>query len=153
MAQQAQAHRVHSIVIPTAGVSLVVPSATIAEVVNVSMVTPVPYSPEWNLGVIGWRGQAVPVVSFEGLMGDNVQTASLRSKIVIFYPLQGCKDSEFFAFLSSAEPQPYIVDEAVVVVDGDDIPGSPYIAAAIKINERVAGIPNMDEIKKTFFSK
>src|SRR5690606_2026145 len=61
--------RIHSLEIPLVGFSLLVPSAVVAEVANPGALYPVPRAPAWLLGVMAWRAQPVPLVSFEALTG------------------------------------------------------------------------------------
>ncbi|MEE8624884.1 MAG: chemotaxis protein CheW, partial [Acidiferrobacterales bacterium] len=71
MAAQAQ-QSIHLIEIPTGRLPLLVPSATIAEVINVGELSPLPLAPLWALGVTGWRTKAVVVVSFEALLAGTI---------------------------------------------------------------------------------
>src|SRR4051794_2276275 len=106
--------QIHALSIPTRVGLLLVPSATIAEVVNISTLTPVPLAPEWLVGVIGWRTLAVPVASIEALFGKPVVPPGPTSKAVVFYPLSGRPHWEYFAILSSSEPRPQPVDASAV---------------------------------------
>ena len=140
---------IHTLIIPLGGLPLLVPSAIIAEVVNVPELLPVPFSPQWVLGAIGWRQRAVPVISFEALTGAEVNPPSLHSKVMIFFPLPGRKESEFFGILTSSEPQPRTVDNAEGLVT--EAPESRYIATSLNFGDTVVGIPDMDVLKATFY--
>ncbi len=143
--------RVHALEIPINGLSLLVPTAGTAEVVNVPELTPIPFSQEWLVGAIGWRMQAIPVVSFESLMGGAAHSPAPGSKIVIFYPLTGRREWEFFGILSSAEPRPHAVDNSALTANPADLPDTPYIAAGLKLEGRLMAIPNMDALKAVFY--
>ena len=56
---------VASLLIPVHNKSLLVPNIVIAEVVALQMISPLPEAPSWALGSILWRGEQVPVMSFE----------------------------------------------------------------------------------------
>ena len=73
MAAQAQ-QSIHLVEIPTDRLPLLVPSATIAEIINVGELSPLPLAPPWVLGVTGWRTKAVVVVSFEALLAGTITT-------------------------------------------------------------------------------
>lgn len=146
------AERIHTVEIPIAGMSLLVPSASIAEVANVPVLTPIPFSATWLLGALSWRQQALPVVSFEALIGLPVEPVGAGSKVVVFYPLTGRKEWEFFGMLSAFEPRPHAVDSSNSDVAGaDDLPTSPFIAGGIKLAERIMAIPNMGALKRAFY--
>ena len=145
-----QAHGpIHTLIIPIGGIPLLVPSAIIAEVVNVPELVPLPFSQQWVLGVVGWRQRAVPVISFEALMGAGVTPPGLHSKVMIFFPLPGRTESEFFGILTSSEPQPRTIDSAEGLVT--EAPESRYIATCLKFGDMLVGIPDMDALKAAFY--
>ena len=144
--------RVHALEIPLRGSTLLVPSANIAEVINAGGFTSVPLAPAWLLGAFAWRTLAVPVVSFEGLMGEAVTAATPGSKIVILYPLPGRRDWEFYAILTHAEPRPQMIDPAhTVAATSAELPDTPYIAAGLKLDGRLLVIPDLEALKKAFY--
>lgn len=143
---------IHALEIPLRGSTLLMPSANIAEVINAGDFTPVPLAPAWLLGAFAWRTLAVPVVSFEGLMGGTVTAATPGSKMVIFYPLPGRRDWEFYAILTHAEPRPQTIDpEHAVAATSAELPDTPYVAAGLKLDGRLLVIPDLEALKKTFY--
>jgi len=145
-------NQIHGLEIPTSTLSLFLPSATIAEVINVSTLSPVPFAPPWLVGALGWRTVAVPVVSFEALLGGGVSAPRPTSKVVILYPLRGRADWEFVGVLTSAEPRPHVIQAGTTVTAApDDLPVTPYLATGIKINDRLFGIPDLERIRQTFY--
>ncbi len=151
MARQAT-NSVHALEIPLPGMSLLLPSASIAEIASISEMTRVPFAPAWLLGVVGWRTLAVPVVSFEGLMGQRASLPTPSSKIAILYPLAGRGDWEFFGILSVAEPRPRAVEGAgLVTAEPSDLPDTPYVAAGFKVQNRLLAIPDLEALKKAFY--
>lgn len=151
MAGRQNADVIHALTIPTQAGVLLVPSALIAEVVNVAEMAPLPLSPPWVLGAVGWRSLAVTVVSFEALLGGKASTPAAHSKAVVFYPLAGRPQTEFFAILSSAEPRPQAVDGSAVSLAPTELPKTPYVAAGLKHNGSALWIPSFDELKKAFY--
>jgi chemotaxis signal transduction protein len=129
-----------------------VPSATIAEVINVGELSPLPLAPPWILGVTGWRTKAVVVVSFEALLAGTVTTPGPRSKIIVFYPLPGTNDGDFFAFLSARDPQPHVIDSnSDLVPNAAGAVESDYVAATVKLREKTLLIPDMGALKTVFY--
>jgi chemosensory pili system protein ChpC len=150
-ARRASDH-IHSLEIPLGGLALLLPSAAIAEVTTYDELEPMAGSPPWVLGVCGWRGQAIPVVSFEMLLGRKPAAASASSKLVVFYPLAGRRAWEFFAVLSAAEPRPRaIAVETVVPAAPSDLPDTPYIAAGLRTEVGVLAIPDLDALRAAFY--
>lgn len=144
--------RIHALEIPLRGSTLLVPSANIAEVISVGALTPVPLAPAWLLGAFTWRTLAVPVISFEALMGANATAPSQAAKVVVLYPLSGRRDWEFYAVLTHAEPHPQTVDPArATPATSAELPDTPYIAAGLKLGGRLLVIPDLEALKKAFY--
>lgn len=143
--------RLHSLEVPLDGITLLVPSAAVAEVINPLSMAPVPFSQPWLNGAIGWRTLAVPVISFETLLGAQATTRPAAGKIVIFYPLGGRKDWEFFGMFATGEPRPQVLDGSQPVAEGAELPDSPYIAAGLKLDGRLMLIPDFEQLKKAFY--
>lgn len=143
---------VHALEIPTSTLSLLLPSACIAEVSSVVPIAPIPRSPAWVLGVIGWRSKPVTVISMEALVSGGAAPTGRGSKIVILYPLPGRPANDFFGILASAEPQSHTIDSSMVG-DSADLPGNPFIAAAIRLEHGVVGIPDLEALSRAFYPK
>ncbi len=147
-----QAQSLHLLEIPTARLPLLAPSATVAEVVNFTEIGPLPMSPDWVVGVFGWRTQAVPVVSFEALLAGAQSPPGPRSKVIVFYPLPGRPERDFFGILSNKEPLPRVVDEASgLVLNPAGAVESPFVAATVKLGEKTLLIPDFEALKAAFY--
>lgn len=143
--------RLHSLEVPLEGITLLVPSAAVAEVINLQNMAPVPFSQPWLKGAIGWRTLAVPVISFETLLGLPAKASPAAGKIVIYYPLGGRKDWEFFAMFATSEPRPQVLDGSQPVAESSELIDSPYIAAGLKVEGRLMLVPDLDALKKVFY--
>jgi chemotaxis signal transduction protein len=142
----------HALEIPTGAVTLLVPSACIAEVINLSGdLAPLPGASDWVSGVIGWRSRAVPVISIERLLNKPRSAPTVRSKIIVLYPLPGCRPWEFFAILSTGEPQPRTMDAADTPTDAPGLPDSRFIAMGLKLDRSVLAIPNFEALRAELF--
>ncbi|MFQ5994762.1 MAG: chemotaxis protein CheW [Acidiferrobacterales bacterium] len=151
MARQPEAS-VHLVEIPAARFPILVPSATVAEVVTYTEPAPLPLAPHWVLGVFGWRTKAIAVVSFDTLLTGIAATPGPRSKIVVFYPLPGTGEADFFGVLSSKEPFPRVVDESSgLAPSSTGEVESAYVAATVRLRERTLLIPSFDALKEAFY--
>jgi chemosensory pili system protein ChpC len=145
-------NRVHTLEIPIVGLSLLLPSATIAEVVSAPELSHVPLGQPWLVGAIGWRTLAVSVVSFEALLGGAPSSPAVGSKVVILYPFPGRADWEFVGLLTASEPRPRSIDGGeVAAIEAADLPDSPYLASGLKHRGTVLAIPDLDAMKAAFF--
>ncbi len=144
-------HPIHLLEIPLARFPLLVPSATVAEVINSGPMAPLPLCPPWVLGVLGWRGQGLAVVSFEALLAGQVPLAGQRSKIIVFYPPPGAVAHAFFGIISLREPQPHIIKEPGELSSTAGAVDSPYVAATVRVKGRALMIPNLEQVSRTFY--
>ena len=60
---------IRGVLIQVAGARLLLPNATIAEVLSYAEPDPVEDAPDWLLGRIRWRGWQLPLVAFARLAG------------------------------------------------------------------------------------
>jgi hypothetical protein len=84
-------------------------------------------------------------------MGGKVAAPAPTSKAVVFYPLAGRAQWEFFAVLSASEPRPQSVDGSAVALPPSELPESPYIAAGLSLDGQPMWVPNLDELRKAFY--
>ncbi len=139
--------------IPLEDLSLLMPGAAIAEIINAVPLAPVPGAPSWLLGVVAWRTLVVPIVSFEALISGRAPAPfESTGKIVMLYPLNGRDASEFIGIVATSEPRPRSVTAAdALPAAASEIPATPYLAGGIKVSGRVLAIPNLDALKKAFY--
>lgn len=146
------AHTMHALVIPTTRVPMLVPSAITAEIMSVPRLNPLPFSENWLLGVIGWRNRAVPVISFENLLGDPAPPIfHHRSKVVIFQPLSGLSEWDFFGILASADPHPYNVNTATDLKASSTPITSPLVATTVTVGRTAVVIPDLDGLRRALY--
>ncbi len=140
---------VHTLLVPTITESLLIPSAVVAEVIIVTNLVPLPAGPDWCSGLAAWRNRALPVVSIEVLTGKPYVPPGPRSKFVVFFPLPGCHESQFFAIQSLTEPQPNnISDTKGMVVK---TPNLPLAASALNLDGVIGIIPDLVWLKETLY--
>src|SRR3546814_6423691 len=72
---------IRGVLIQVGGARLLLPNATISEVLSYADPEPVENAPEWLLGRIRWRGWQLPLVSFSRIAGlrSEEHTSELQS--------------------------------------------------------------------------
>ena len=145
--------QVHALLVPLQQIALLVPTALIAEVVNLEDLVPVPRGPNWMLGALNWRARAVPVVSFDALLGHVPQPPGRRAKLVVFYPLEGRQSWEYFAVMAASEPQPraFSDQDATQLKGAVAVNSSPYVAMALNLAGELAMIPDFHALHRAFY--
>jgi chemotaxis signal transduction protein len=140
---------VHALELPNPILPLLLPSACMAEVVPYTRLAHVPYAPPWMLGVLGWRLRPVPVVSYEVLAGGEFYTPGPRARIVVLYALPGREPWEFVGLYASSEPQSRVIDAEAASVTVQD--SYPAIATALRIGDRMLGVPDFTVLARIFY--
>ncbi len=148
----AKSHSMHALILPTSRVPVLVPSTMAAEIMAVPPMTPLPFAEPWILGVAGWRKRAIPVISFELMLGDRVAPViHPRSKVVVFQPLQGRSEWDFFGMLVSADPQTYTISDTTDLAPSDSPINSLIVGATVTIGRTAVVIPDMDAMQRMMY--
>lgn len=151
MKKRHAAGSVHALEVPTQTLPLLLPSACIAEVVPLTALTPIPQSPPWVVGALSWRSQTVPVFSYDVLAGGEGHVPGARARVIVLYPLPGRGSGEFVGLLADSEPQSREVDAgAASVTVGDTYPA---IAAGLRVNDRLVGIPDFTALAAILYRR
>lgn len=142
----------HALILPTSRVPLLVPSTMTAEIMNVPKISPLPFAEPWVLGVIGWRKRAIPVVSFELMLGERVPPVMHpRCKVVVFQPLQGRSEWDFFGLMVSADPTPYTINDTTDLSPSDTPVNSPIVGATVTIGRTAVVIPDLEAMQRMMY--
>lgn len=144
-------NRVYGLLLPVGDRYLLVPSALVAEIGMVTDLSPLPLSPPWVLGVANWRFRPVPVCDLGRFWGPPLVPGP-RSRVVVFYPLPGRGPTEFFALLTSSEPQSRTVDAPGALLTDEDAV-HPYLAVSLDIDGKRAGIPDLAGLAELFYER
>ncbi|RPE75456.1 chemotaxis protein CheW [Vulcaniibacterium tengchongense] len=137
---------IRGVLIQVAGGRLLLPNATIAEVLSYPEPDPVPGAPDWLLGRIRWRGWQLPLVAFARLAGLADERGGLGSKVIVLRALGGHPRAPYFALLTQGFPRLVTVSrEALVEVGDGALP--PGALARVMLNEDDAFVPDLEAIE------
>jgi chemosensory pili system protein ChpC len=139
--------KVRSQLIPLNGMSLVVPTTCIAEVVSYREPEPIENAPEWLLGHIFWRGIEIPLVSFEA--GNDLPRGELqrRARIIVLNGITGDDDLAFFAIVSQDIPRLMLLDAANVSAQAEPATDYPLVLEQTLVNGQEAVIPDLKQLE------
>src|SRR3546814_1110489 len=123
---------IRGVLIQVGGARLLLPNATISEVLSYADPEPVENAPEWLLGRIRWRGWQLPLVSFSRIAGLAEEQGGLGSKVAVLKALGGDAKLPPFAMLTqgfprlvpvSRDPPAAVAAGAVALPQGGQAPG------------------------------
>ena len=140
---------IRGVLIQVAGARLLLPNATIAEVLSYADPDPVADAPDWLLGRIRWRGWQLPLVAFARLTGIAEEQGGLGSKVVVLKALGGDSKAPYFAILTQGFPRLVTVARDTVVTDtssGEALPEG--VQARVVLNEDEALVPDLEQIER-----
>ena len=139
---------VYSFLIPMMENSLLLPNATVAEIVpfmNVDLMDDAETSDDWQLGQIVWRNIKIPVVSLERIQGKKELGELRRSRIAIVYTLNGNQEVPYVAIMVQGIPRLIPVDENNSKALDQEL--EKGVKAWVDLEGRKALIPDLDLIE------
>jgi chemosensory pili system protein ChpC len=141
---------IRGVLIQIAGARLLLPNATIAEVLSYADPDPVAGTPDWLLGRIRWRGWQLPLIAFAKLAGIADEAGGLGSKVIVLKALGGDAKFPYFALLTQGFPRLVTVSPDTVVEDGggdaETLPAG--VQARVLLNEDQALLPDLERIEQ-----
>ncbi len=133
-----------SLLLPLHGKNLLLPNVAVAEVIPYDAVQPVAEAAEWLLGITRWRGQTIPVVSFEVVRGDHMPPLAEDARLVVLNTVQGDGGVDFYAVVTAGIPHLRSVtpDKLDGVETFDGVPSADELRR-IRIEGEPAIIPDL----------
>ena len=135
---------IRCVLVPVGNLRLLLPNATIAEVVTQSKPEPVDDAPEWLLGRITWRGWRVPLVSFTKLAGTEEGDAELSVRVAVLKALGGNPALPFIAVLTQGFPRLTTLNAELIIPTHDGSALPPGVRAHVLVRDDVAMIPDLE---------
>lgn len=139
---------IRGVVIQTEAAQLLLPNATISEVLSYADPEPVANAPDWLLGRLRWRGWRLPLVAFAPLAGMGAERGGLGSKVIILKALSGDALVPYFALLIKGFPRLVTISRASLIDDtdlGEALPAG--VLARVRLNDSQAYVPDVDGIE------
>ncbi|MCW5581051.1 MAG: chemotaxis protein CheW [Luteimonas sp.] len=140
---------IRAVLIQTETSRLLLPNATISEVLSYADPEPVENAPDWLLGRIRWRGWRLPLLAFAQLPGQGVEQRGLGSKVVVLKSLGGEASLPFFALLTKGFPRLVSVSrDALLADDAGGAAAVQGVRAYVRLNDETVAIPDIDGIEQ-----
>ncbi|TYT23099.1 chemotaxis protein CheW [Luteimonas viscosa] len=139
---------VRAVLIQTEAARLLLPNATISEVLSYAEPDPVENAPDWLLGTIRWRGWILPLVAFAQLSGQGVEQGGLGHKVIVLKALGGQATMPYFALLTKGFPRLVTVSRDRLATADDGQAVGAGVRAHVVFNDEPALIPDIDGIEQ-----
>ena len=138
---------IRCVLVPVGNLRLLLPNATVAEVITQSRPEPVANAPQWLLGRIAWRGWRVPLVSFAQLAGAEEGDAALSVRVAVLKALGGDPKLPFIAMLTQGFPRLTTLNAELIIPTHDGSALPPGVRAQVLVRDDVAVIPDLEWIE------
>lgn len=137
---------VRGVLIQAGSERVLLPNATIAEMLARVTVEPIEGAPAWLVGRIAWHGWDVPLLSyarFIGLEGEPV----VNNKVVVLKALGGDPKMPYFALLTQNFPQLVVVPRDGLLADASEDPVPLGMHMRVLLGEERATLPDLDALE------
>ena len=128
------------VIIPLQESQLLLPSVCIAEILPWRRIKPLKQGPDWCLGELGWRGEAVPVIRFELQNQPSAEAPAAGRCLVVMNRTQSSSGVAFYALATDGLPRMVQLSDADLVAS-DDRPGRAE-ASVVRLGTENASIPD-----------
>ena len=135
---------IRGVLIQVADAKLLLPNATIAEVLSYAPPEPIDDAPDWLLGRMRWRGWQLPLVAFSRFSGiASDEQGGLGSKVIVLKALGGDAKRPFFAVLTQGFPRLVTVTDTALESNTSDEMVPEGVLAKVRLNEDDALVPDL----------
>lgn len=140
------AEEVQCVMIPLANSNLLLPNVCIAEILPWRRIKALQSVPDWLSGILGWRGETVPVVNFE-LLNEHPQSRVANGRcLVVMNRASGSRGPDFYALI--AEGLPRLLQVAAEDLVAQDDAAGPYASAHVQLGTETAVIPDLEHVER-----
>lgn len=137
--------RVSSLIVPMQGMGLLVPAALVAEILPFIGMEAKTKGPDWLLGEVLWRGQKLPVLSFECANGEGTVLPRPGSRFAVMHTLSEGAARDFYALLVHGQPSAVEIDAGdLEAVEG---PEAQAVKTYVRHHGQVLRVPDPDALE------
>ena len=129
------------------GDELLMPNASIAEIMPIKNIINVANKPGWMLGYLDWRGHSVPLISFEAMGGVRMPSlATGNVKAAVLFSIGDDSDFPYVSILVNDAPKSINVTKADIVPNKEEI-SHPAIDQKIMMTDGNYSIVNIEKLE------
>ena len=138
---------IRCVLVPVGNLRLLLPNATVAEVITLPTPEPVEGAPAWLLGRIAWRGWRVPLLTFRSLAGASEGDSEQAVRVAVLKALGGHAELPFVAVITQGFPRLTTLNAELIIPTHDGAPLPPGVRAQVLVRDDVAVIPDLEGIE------
>ncbi|HVJ63490.1 MAG TPA: chemotaxis protein CheW [Tahibacter sp.] len=138
---------IRGVLIPITNGRVLLPNATVAEVITFANLEKIPNAPEWLLGRLSWRGWRLPLFSFSILAGLTHEEGSTGARVAVLKALSGQAKMPFIAMLTQGFPRLTTISQELLIPTGDEHHHPTGVRAQVLVRDDQAVIPDLNQIE------
>ncbi|MEM7082417.1 MAG: chemotaxis protein CheW [Pseudomonadota bacterium] len=143
-----ETNEVQSLLIPLADKTLLIPRSNVMEVISLNELEDNPGSVPWFVGSAEWEGSLIPVVSFEGICGDDLPPSAGRSRVVLVRCLTDHLNTRAFGLISQGFPQLVRVQEDALSLEPQQFGESLPVLCQVTMASQSPLIPDIEKLER-----
>ncbi|MDF3982049.1 chemotaxis protein CheW [Luteibacter sp. PPL201] len=138
---------IRCVLIPSAGIRLLLPNAAVAEVITLAGVEPMTDAPEWLRGHIEWRGWHIPLMGFDHVAPLPPDAPAQAARVAVLKALGSRPDMPYIAVLTHGFPRLTTLNAELLLPthDGNELPFG--VKARVLVRDDMAVIPDLEGIE------
>ncbi|HED34558.1 MAG TPA: chemotaxis protein CheW [Gammaproteobacteria bacterium] len=127
--------------------ALIMPNASVAEIVPIKNIINVANKPGWMLGYLDWRGNSVPLISFEAMGGVRMPSlAGGTVKAAVLFSIGDDKSIPYVSVLVQGAPTVINV-KADDILESEDQVAHPAIEEKVLIDDASYSIMDLEKLE------
>lgn len=136
---------IRGVLMQVEGARLLLPNATISEVLSYAAPEPLEDVPDWLAGRIRWQGWQLPLVAFGRLSQlAPAEAGGLGSKVAVLKALNNNPRLPYFALLTQGFPRLVTVTRPLGVDTANPAPLPPGVRQRVMFNDEPVFVPDLD---------
>ncbi len=139
---------IRGVMVPVTDGRVLLPNATVAEVISYTRPEEIANAPAWLLGRLPWRGWRLPLFSFPMLTGRLQDESRSNARVAVLKALGGNAGMPFIALLAQGFPRLTTITQELLIPTSDEHPHAPGIRAEVLVRDDRAVIPDLDAIEE-----
>jgi chemosensory pili system protein ChpC len=140
---------IRGLMIPVTNGRVLLPNATVAEVIGYSIPDRGNLSgPEWLLGRVNWRGWRLPLVSFSLLAGMALDERTTGARVTVLKALSMHPRMPYIAMLAQGFPRLTTLSAESLVPIGEGLGRRPGVLMDLMVRDDQAMVPDLDQLER-----
>lgn len=142
-----QQHELRALMINITNGRVLLPNASVTEIISYSPPEPVDGAPAWLLGRMRWRGWRVPTISFSRLAGLAQTETERKAKVTVIKALGGNPKMPYIAMMAQGFPRLTNIAPDDLMATAEDDFKAPGVLHTTILRDDSAIVPDLFQIE------